>query len=474
MIKTINAKITKAFLVIVLVLGFWLVAPRAYAVSVMLVPTGIGSSSNLVPNVAGSQNFAMVNEATCDGKTTYNFASTSGLEDSYKVSLDSIPNNSTITNIKIYSCVALASTQASSTPSVFESFYKVNGTTYSAGSFAPKSTFFTNYSTSTQTQGFPLVKSSITNLELGVKYMAGKHGLNVSRVGVYVYYKIPVPPAPVNVSATLGAFTSSSTPVTVAWEYNASNTPVSGFVIERSNGGSFAVVGNVGAEARTFVNAFSSNTVGNFVYRVKAYNSSGNSAYSENSNSVQLPKIAELQVMLDASSTPAQIIAPGTVGFNFGTWKFAEITGNEGVKVNQLIFTAKTTTASNSTTSANTLKNFKLLANGQLVASQLSWTAIYGQQLMVAFNALNIPVIAQGFTRVSLVADVATSAQGAINNSVWKFEFAQPATDIQAVGLVSALPIPKVVLGSMSNPITVVVPPIYATSTPGSTSTPAN
>jgi len=82
------------------------------------------------------------------------------------------------------------------------------------------------------------------------------------------------PTAPSNLSASAGANRS----VTLTWNDNASNE--SGFYVERAAKAktlSFSRVATVGANVRTLTRT---ETSGQWVYRVQAYNSVGVSAYS--------------------------------------------------------------------------------------------------------------------------------------------------------------------------------------------------
>lgn len=83
-----------------------------------------------------------------------------------------------------------------------------------------------------------------------------------------------VPAAPSNLSASPAA----SNRVNLSWSDNSSNE--TGFKIERSdNGGSFVQVATVGANATTYSNA-GLKKKRTYTYRVRAYNASGNSGYS--------------------------------------------------------------------------------------------------------------------------------------------------------------------------------------------------
>lgn len=83
-----------------------------------------------------------------------------------------------------------------------------------------------------------------------------------------------VPAAPTSVACTSVARTA----ITVGWTDHATNE--TGFHVERStNGSTWTRVATVGANVRTYTNgSLKSNTL--HYYRVRAYNASGNSAYT--------------------------------------------------------------------------------------------------------------------------------------------------------------------------------------------------
>jgi pectate lyase len=83
-----------------------------------------------------------------------------------------------------------------------------------------------------------------------------------------------VPAAPSNLAATA----ASTSQINLSWNDNSSNE--TGFRIERAvGGGTFSQIATVGANVRTFSNTgLSAGTT--YSYRVRAYNSSGNSSYT--------------------------------------------------------------------------------------------------------------------------------------------------------------------------------------------------
>jgi hypothetical protein len=86
----------------------------------------------------------------------------------------------------------------------------------------------------------------------------------------------PAPAAPAQLSAAQNAASPTSS-LSLAWVDASSNE--NGFRIERSTGGSFAQVGQVGANVTSFTSSgLSAGTT--YYYRVYAYNGTGNSGYS--------------------------------------------------------------------------------------------------------------------------------------------------------------------------------------------------
>jgi hypothetical protein len=78
--------------------------------------------------------------------------------------------------------------------------------------------------------------------------------------------------------SSLACTSVTRTAITVGWVDNSTNE--TGFHVERStNGSTWTLVATVGANVRTYANSsLKSNTL--YYYRVRAYNASGNSAYT--------------------------------------------------------------------------------------------------------------------------------------------------------------------------------------------------
>jgi subtilisin family serine protease len=81
------------------------------------------------------------------------------------------------------------------------------------------------------------------------------------------------PTAPSGLSAT----TASSSQINLSWTDNSSNE--TGFKIERSTGGGYSQVGTAGTNAASYSDSGLSAST-QYTYRVRAYNSAGNSGYS--------------------------------------------------------------------------------------------------------------------------------------------------------------------------------------------------
>jgi hypothetical protein len=113
------------------------------------------------------------------------------------------------------------------------------------------------------------------------------------------------PAAPSNLAVT----SSTKSYVSLSWVDNATNA--TGYVIQRStNGSSWTQVGTVGANATTFTDrSVSPNKT--YYYRVYAYNSFGNSAYS---NVVQATVTPHIEVEGGAPASGAVSTAAGAAG----------------------------------------------------------------------------------------------------------------------------------------------------------------
>ncbi len=239
------------------------------ATTATLLPTAEGAYLQWTPK-SGSTHYTMVDESSCNGTTDYVSTTVTGNRDSYQVSLASIPDGSTITNIAVTPC---ASKNKSSGSSVMNVFYRLNGVNsadqgaYSLTGTTPAALATTNFAS------LSITKASSTALQVGAVYTSGTGGARLSRLATVITYTAPpsAPSAPTN----LNSFVSSSTNVFLSWTDTSSNED--GFWIERSTDGtSFSFLATT-----TFANYLNAGlTSGTYYYKVRAYNGVGNSAFS--------------------------------------------------------------------------------------------------------------------------------------------------------------------------------------------------
>lgn len=120
--------------------------------------------------------------------------------------------------------------------------------------------------------------------------------------GSYGYPTIPidktitVPARPYDLPATPTGFSATrvnDSQVTLAWTRNAtSSAPYDGIYVERSdNGGAFAQIASVAGTATGYSDTTTAGG-GAYVYRIRAYNTSGNGAYTANSSTVYTTPVA--------------------------------------------------------------------------------------------------------------------------------------------------------------------------------------
>ena len=115
-----------------------------------------------------------------------------------------------------------------------------------------------------------------------------------------------MPAAPTGLVTTV----VSSTQITLTWVDQANNE--SGFKIERNTGtGSFAQVATVGANVTTYANT-GLTAATNYTYRVRATNSSGDSAYS-NTASATTQTAGAPSLTLNGGTAPITVARGATI-----------------------------------------------------------------------------------------------------------------------------------------------------------------
>lgn len=282
------------------------------ATTATLLPTGEGTNLSWTPKT-GTTHYTMVDETTCNGTTDYVSETTVGDRDAYTVSLASVPQNATITNIALTPCASRNSTGSGS--ATLNVFYRYSGVASAdAGAYVlPTGTTPTTLGT-TNFGSLSLLKNSSSTLEIGAIYTAGTKGIRLSRMATVITYTSPTKPA---TPTSLTAVASSSTAF-LHWTDASSNEI--GFKIERSlDNVSFIQIATTTANVTGYTNTGLSS--GTYYYKIRAYNAVGNSGYSSTTSLTLLfaPSApTALNVFLVATSTKALVVWTDTANNETG------------------------------------------------------------------------------------------------------------------------------------------------------------
>lgn len=271
-------------------------------VSGILLPVSDGNYIQWTPKT-GSTHYAMVDESSCNGATDYNRTTTVGDRDSYGISLASVPDGATITQIDIKPCASRNNSGGGS--STMNVFYRANGVdSADAGNYSLTGTTPLELSTTTFS-GLSLVKGSGSALEVGAVLSAGTKGARLSRIVTVVIY------TPLTVPSSLNAVTVSQSQINLSWTDGSSNED--GFKIERSTagaGGPWTQISTTTADVVLYSdNGLLSNTT--YWYQVRAYNSGGNSNYSNVGSATTLPDAPAVTTVSASSVTSSSAILNG-------------------------------------------------------------------------------------------------------------------------------------------------------------------
>lgn len=250
--------------------GVFLISQVALALSTSsLVPTGEGSNLQFTPST-GTTHYTLVDETSCNGTTDYNRTTTVGTRDSYAVSVASIPNGATVTQIAIKPCASRNTSGGGS--STMNVFYRFNGATSSdSGAYALTGTTPIELATTTFS-GLSLDKTSTTAAEIGAVYSAGTRGARLSRIAtIFIYDALSAP------TSLVGMATTSSS-IRLTWSDNSVNED--GFEVERSlNGVSWTWVATSTPNTTSYYdNSLSAGTT--YYHRVRTFNAGVYSAYT--------------------------------------------------------------------------------------------------------------------------------------------------------------------------------------------------
>lgn len=272
-------------------LSLFVAAPFAFASqTATLLPISNGNYVQWTPK-SGSNHAAMVDETTCNGITDYNEEATLTQRDSYNISLTSVPDGATITQIDITPCASRRSTGTGST--TLDVFYRLNSVnSVDAGAYALPTGTTPSVLSTTSFTGLSTVKSSSTAFEIGGVYSAGNRGVRLSQITTQITYTPLATPSGLSSSAT-------GSSVTLNWSDNSSNED--GFEIERSdNGGTFNQIASVSANTNSYPD--SNLSAGTYTYRVRAYNSGGETGYTATTTAYVLNAPSGLTAIATGSS----------------------------------------------------------------------------------------------------------------------------------------------------------------------------
>lgn len=173
--------------------SFVAVAGAMAAMSGSLLPVADGAYTAWTPKT-GTVHYAMVDETPCNGTADYTFTNTVGVRDSYAVSLASIPNGATITDIALTPCASRNKNGAGS--ATMNVFYRLDGAdSADAGSYELSGTTPTQLAATTFT-GLSIVKNASTTLESGAVYSSGTKGARLSRLETVLTYTVTATTTP--------------------------------------------------------------------------------------------------------------------------------------------------------------------------------------------------------------------------------------------------------------------------------------
>lgn len=195
--------------------------PTYAATTATLLPVSDGSYNQFSLS-AGSSHYVTVDESLCNGNTDFTRETTVGQRDSYGISLSSIPDGSTITQISITPCASKNSNGGANT--IFDVFYRLDGVNsadmpgYMLTTTTPAVLSATNYN------GLSILKTGSTTLELGGVYTAGNKGLKLSQISAVITYS---PPAPTVTTGTASAITQTAATLSSSINPNGTSTDVS-------------------------------------------------------------------------------------------------------------------------------------------------------------------------------------------------------------------------------------------------------
>jgi len=257
-----------------------------------LLPFSDGFYSQWDPKT-GTSHFAMVDETSCNGTTDFNKTTIIGERDSYGISLSSIPNGATITQIAITPCASKA--LSGGVNSTMNIFYRFNGSNSAdAGNYSLTGTTPVLLS-ATSFGSLATVKGASSTLEIGALLSGGAKGVRLSQISTMLTY------TPLFAPSSLTTATGSSLlNINLGWTDNA--TTEDGFRIERNG----IEIASTAANVITYNDATGLIEGNQYTYRVRASNSGGFSNYS-NTSTIRLPLLTPTNLTAATGSSQLDV-----------------------------------------------------------------------------------------------------------------------------------------------------------------------
>lgn len=268
-----------------------------------LLPSSDGTYLQWTPS-SGSTHYTMVDETACNGKTDYNHTTTVGNRDSYGISLSSISDGSTITAIEITPCASRHNSGSGS--ATMNVFYRWNGADSSdAGNYALTGTTPVQLA-ATIFSGLTLVKGSSSALQIGAVLSAGTKGARLSRIAAVITY------TPLAAPSSLNAVTVSQTQINLTWTDNSTNED--GFKIEQSLNSQFGPWTQIATTTADVVSYSDTGLTADqtYYYRVRAFNTAGNSGYSNTDYAITYSSAPSAPSGLNATASSTSIMLAWT------------------------------------------------------------------------------------------------------------------------------------------------------------------
>src|SRR5258706_6481517 len=392
--KTIISKfISSSICLVVLFISTLYISQVAFAdTTSTLLPTNDGFYLQWTPKT-GSVHYTMVDESSCNGQTDYVHTVTAGDRDSYVINLSSVPNGATLTQIDITPCASRAS--SGSTNPVMNLFYRLNGANSSdSGSYSLTGVTPVVLSATSFT-GLSAVKSSTSTIEIGAVLTSGAKGARLSQISTVITY------TPLSSPSSLMAVSAGTEAALLSWTDNSSNED--GFKIERGTDGiNFSQINTVGSNVTSYTDP---NVIGTYYYRVRAFNSGGDSGYSSTANTTVVLN-APTNLTASALSTESSRLTWTDNSSNESGYKIER--GTDGINFSQIATVSANVTGY---TDPNVIGNYYYQVRAYKGSNNSAYSNV--ANITVPLNApSNLTAIATGSAALLSWTDHSTNESG--------------------------------------------------------------